>query len=140
MLSLVQYLIQIKLLLNSQCAGLKMKVERDCKTLRRKCMHDAESSFGGEVVLSVRPLFYFLTGHGRTRHNHHDSLLLFTNDFEQEKLLSKAVGSGAALRNEGVKRINWLLSSRTCIAFGINPSLCYWCVYLLMSLTTTSIL
>ena len=45
-----------------------MKVERDCKTFRRKCMHDAESSFGGEVVLSVRPLFYFLTGHGTTRH------------------------------------------------------------------------
>ena len=68
-----------------------MKVERDCKTLRRKCMHDAERSFGGEVVLLYRPLFYFLTGHETTRDNHHDSLLS-ANDFEQEKLLSKAVG------------------------------------------------
>ena len=35
--------------------------------------------------------------------NHHDSLLLFTNDFEQEKLFSKAVGSGG-VEKRGCKK------------------------------------
>ena len=118
-----------------------MKVERDCKTFRRKCMHDAESSFGGEVVLSAYMSTILLSNWTWNNKTPKTTMILFFSllmTLNKKNFYQRLLA--AALRNEGVKRINWLLSSRTCFAFGINPSLlCFWLVYLLMTLTTTSI-